>query len=59
MKEVKSLAASWLRSFIAASLTLYMAGVTDPKMLLNAGLAAIVPVIMRWINPADKSFGAK
>jgi hypothetical protein len=59
MKEAKSLAASWLRSFIAASLTLYMAGVQDPKMLFNAGLAAIVPVIMRWINPADTSFGAK
>lgn len=59
MKEAKSLAASWLRSFIAASLTLYMAGITDPKMLFNAGLAAIVPVIMRWINRADTSFGAK
>lgn len=57
MKDAKAIAASWLRSFIAASLTLYMAGVSDPKMLLNAGLAAVVPVIMRWLNPADQSFG--
>lgn len=57
MKDAKAIAASWLRSFIAASLTLYMAGVSDPKMLLNAGLAAVVPVIMRWLNPADTAFG--
>lgn len=57
MKDAKAIAASWLRSFIAASLTLYMAGVSDPKMLLNAGLAAVVPVIMRWLNPADQAFG--
>lgn len=57
MKDAKAIGASWLRSFIAASLTLYMAGVSDPKMLLNAGLAAVVPVIMRWLNPADTAFG--
>ncbi|CAB4163354.1 hypothetical protein UFOVP802_19 [uncultured Caudovirales phage] len=57
MKNAQAIAASWLRSFIAASLTLYMAGVSDPMMLLNAGLAAVVPVIMRWLNPADTTFG--
>jgi len=30
MEQVKSLAASWARSFLAAALALYMAGVTDP-----------------------------
>lgn len=55
--KIKAMLASYARSFIAGSLTLYMAGVTDPVMLLHAGLAALVPVIMRWLNPADKSFG--
>ena len=57
MEQAKSLAASWARSFLAAALALYMAGVTDPKTLLMAGVAAIAPVVLRYLNPNDKSFG--
>jgi hypothetical protein len=57
MDKAKALAASWARSFMAASLALYMAGVTDPKTLAMAGVAAVVPVILRWLNPKDQSFG--
>jgi hypothetical protein len=59
MKEIKALAASWGRSFMAAALALYMAGVTDPKTLAMAGVAAVAPVILRWLNPNDLSFGSK
>jgi len=59
MKETKALAASWGRSFMAAALALYMAGVTDPKTLAMAGVAAVAPVILRWLNPDDSSFGSK
>ena len=59
MKEIKALAASWSRSFMAAALALYMAGVTDPKTLAMAGVAAVAPVILRWLNPNDLSFGSK
>jgi hypothetical protein len=31
--------------------------VTDPKALAYAGLAAIVPPVLRWLNPKDDSFG--
>jgi hypothetical protein len=57
MKEAKAVAASWGRSFMAAALALYMAGVTDPKTLAMAGVAAVAPVILRTLNPQDKSFG--
>jgi hypothetical protein len=57
MEQVKKLAASWGRSFIAASLALYMAGETDPKKLGMAGLAAVLPVLLRWLNPKDSAFG--
>ena len=59
MKEAKALGASWGRSFIAASLTLYMAGETDPKTLGLAGVSAVVPVVLRWLNPNDSAFGRK
>jgi len=36
MEEMKAMAASWARSFMAASLALYMAGETDPKTLAMA-----------------------
>jgi hypothetical protein len=57
MQEFKALAASWLRSFIASGLAVYMAGVTDPKAILAAGGAAVIPVIIRYLNPNDKQFG--
>ena len=57
MEQAKSLAASWARSFLAAALALYMAGVQDPKTLAMAGAAAVAPVILRWLNPKDSSFG--
>jgi hypothetical protein len=59
MDKAKALIASWARSFMAASLALFMAGVTDPKTLAMAGAAAIAPVVLRWLNPKDQSFGVK
>jgi hypothetical protein len=57
MKEIKAMGASWARSFIAAVLAMYMAGVTNPKDLAMGGVAALAPVILRWLNPKDASFG--
>jgi hypothetical protein len=57
MEQAKALAASWGRSFLSAALALYMAGVTDPKTLAMGGVAAVAPVILRWLNPSDASFG--
>ena len=59
MKEFKALATSWARSFLAAGLALYMAGETDLKTLAMAGVAAVAPVILRWLNPQDYAFGSK
>jgi len=59
MNELKPMLASYARSFIAAGLAVYMAGVTDPKAILSAGMAAVVPVLMRWLNPNDQVYGRK
>lgn len=53
----KAMIASYARSFIGTVLALYMSGVTDPRLLVNAGIAAIVPPLLRWLNPKDRSFG--
>lgn len=55
--QAKAMLASWARSFIAASVALYSTGETDPALLLNAGIAAIVPVVIRFFNKKDPAFG--
>jgi hypothetical protein len=57
MNEMKAMAASWARSYIAAALAVYMAG-GDFKAMAMGGVAAVVPVILRWLNPADTAFGS-
>jgi len=66
-KERTALLASWGRSFLAACLAQFLAlGSTafdingDAfKSILAAGLAAILPVVIRWLNPNDVAFGYK
>ena len=57
MNELKKMSGSWVRAFLAAVLTLAVSGVTDPKALAYAGVAAILPPVLRWLNPKDDSFG--
>lgn len=59
MKEIKSILASYARAFLATALALYMAGETDIKKLAMAGIAAILPPLLRWLNPKDSTFGVK
>jgi hypothetical protein len=56
-KQIEALLSSYGRSVLASGLALYMAGVTDPKDLWTALVAAIAPVAIRAINPNDKAFG--
>ena len=56
-EQLKGMLASYGRSVLASGLALYMAGVTDPKDLWTALVAAIAPVAIRAINPNDKDFG--
>jgi hypothetical protein len=56
-KKMKAMIASYGRSVLGAGLALYMAGVTDPKDLWAALVAALAPVLLRALNPNDKAFG--
>lgn len=53
----KAILGSYARSFLTGALTLYMAGETDPRKLLAAGIAAVLPPLLRWLNPKDQAFG--
>lgn len=66
-KEIKALLASWSRSFAAACLAQFLViggsafdiNGDALKSILAAGLAAILPVVIRWLNPNDVAFGNK
>ena len=57
MTQFKAIAASWARSSVAGMLAVYMSGNQDPKALALGLVAGIVPVLARWANPNDMSFG--
>ena len=55
--QLKAMAASYGRSVLAGVVALYTAGVTDPKDMWAALVAALVPVVLRAANPKDPAFG--
>ena len=59
MKDLKAMSGSWARSFLAAGIAVYMSGNSDPKAIAGAGLAAVLPVVLRYLNPNDMAFGSK
>jgi len=56
-EKTKNALASYARSFIGAALAVYMTGNTNVKDIATAGIAALLPVLIRWVNPNDGSFG--
>jgi hypothetical protein len=55
--QLKATLASYGRSIVAAASALYLAGVTDPADLTWSLVAALIPVILRAVNPNDSAFG--
>jgi uncharacterized membrane protein YgaE (UPF0421/DUF939 family) len=55
--KLKAVAATYLRAGIAAIIALYLAGVTDPKALATAGLAAIAGPVLKALDPKAAEFG--
>ncbi len=56
-EQLKAMLSSYGRSVLASVIALYTAGITDPKDMWAAFVAALVPVALRAANPKDKSFG--
>jgi hypothetical protein len=63
--NAKAMFASYGRSFLAAALASFMATGGDlfaldaesAKAIVGAGVAAVLPVLMRFLNPNDDAFG--
>ena len=56
-KVLESIANSYIRAAAASVVALYMAGQTDPKVLLNAAIAGLIGPLAKALNPKDSSYG--
>jgi hypothetical protein len=59
MNDLKTAAGSWARAFLVAAISMYAAGVTDPEALIAAGMASIIPPVLRFLSPNDPALGIK
>jgi hypothetical protein len=48
---------TYLRAAVAAVLAMYMAGITDPKVLANAFVAALAGPLLKALQPNEKEYG--
>lgn len=58
-EQALAVAQSWLRASAAAVLAMYMAGITDPKVLANAFVAGLLGPLVKALQPNEKEFGVK
>ena len=56
-EKIKAIAVTYLRAGVASMLALYLAGVTDPKALLMAAVAAVAGPLLKAIDPNATEFG--
>ena len=57
--KLEAIAGTYLRAGIAAVIALWLAGVTDPKALATAGIAAIAGPVLKALDPKATEFGRK
>ena len=53
--KLQAAAMSYLRAAVAAVGALYLSGITDPKVLANAFIAALIAPLMKAVKPVKKT----
>ena len=56
-KALQAAAATYLRAAAASVAALYMSGITDPKVLVNAFIAGLFGPLAKALNPKDTAYG--
>jgi hypothetical protein len=56
-EKLIAIASTYLRAGIASVIALYLAGVTDPKALATAAVAAIAGPLLKALDPKAAEFG--
>jgi len=53
--QLKAAALSYVRASLASVAALYLSGITDPKVLVNALVAGFIAPILRAVDPKDSA----
>jgi hypothetical protein len=56
-KQLEAAAYSYGRAALASVAALYLSGITDPKVLLNAFIAGLVGPVLKALQPNEKDYG--
>lgn len=56
-KEHQDMLKSWAKVFLAATTALWLSGETDFDAIVKAGVAAVIPLVITWLDPTDYRFG--
>jgi hypothetical protein len=56
-KKLQAIAGTYLRAAIASVIALYLAGVSDPKALLSAAVAAVAGPLLKALDTNKTEFG--
>jgi hypothetical protein len=57
--QLKAAGLSYLRAAVSCVGALYLSGITDPKVLANAFIAALVAPLIKALQPSEKEYGIK
>jgi hypothetical protein len=57
--EHQAILKSWAKVFAAAVIAAYSAGSREWTVLVNAGVAALIPVVYSWLDPKDSRYGRR
>ena len=55
--QLKAAGLSYLRAAVSCVGALYLSGITEPKVLVNAFIAALVVPLMKALQPSEKQYG--
>jgi hypothetical protein len=56
-EQLKAAALSYLRAALSCVGALYLSGISDPKVLVNAFLAGLIGPVLKAIAPNEKQLG--
>ena len=56
-KKLEAIASTYLRAAVASVIALYLAGITEPKALLSAAVAAVAGPLLKALDTNSTEFG--
>ena len=57
MAELKLMAETWAKTFVATALSTYLSVGLQPDYILNAALVSVLPSVINWLNPNYERYG--